>query len=102
MVGERYAMVTFNRVKQEGFERNAEDIKQCLKVVTEKVYSLIRTYSRTFRVDFSLEEIDALTPGTLSFGKLKPLVVLVTYVMSVPCPTSFLPSHWSVAVCCSK
>ncbi|XP_023349681.1 phosphatidylinositol 4-phosphate 3-kinase C2 domain-containing subunit beta [Eurytemora carolleeae] len=65
VVGERYAMVTFKKVASEGFMQNAEDIKHCLKAITEKVYSLIRTYSRTFRVDFSLEEIDTLFPGEL-------------------------------------
>lgn len=49
VVGERYAMVTFKKVASEGFMQNAEDIKHCLKAITEKVYSLIRTYSRTFR-----------------------------------------------------
>ena len=42
-------MVSFNRSQKEGFEKNAEEIKQALKNITEKVYSLIRTYSRTFR-----------------------------------------------------
>ena len=42
-------MVTLNRAKSESFEKSAEDIKIALKMITEKVYGLIRTYSRTFR-----------------------------------------------------
>ena len=61
-VGEHYAMVTLNKVRDNGFLQCAEDISQCLNTIKNKVEDLIRTYSRTFRVDFEIESSSALTP----------------------------------------
>lgn len=67
-VGERYAMVTFHRTNTESFDKHVEDIEASLRKITEKIYSLIRTYSRTFRVDFALEQIDSISPGELKYS----------------------------------
>ena len=61
-VGEHYAMVTLNKVRDNGFLQCAEDISQCLSTIKNKVEDLIRTYSRTFRVDFEIESASVLTP----------------------------------------
>jgi len=64
-VGERYAMVTLNRISGANFEQHAKDIMGCLKNIKNKVEGLIRTYARTFRVDFEMEPFTDLTPGEL-------------------------------------
>eukprot|EP00092_Neocalanus_flemingeri_P001614 GFUD01001721.1.p1 GENE.GFUD01001721.1~~GFUD01001721.1.p1 ORF type:complete len:1837 (+),score=416.06 GFUD01001721.1:479-5989(+) len=64
-VGERYAMVTLNRISGANFEQYAQDIMGCLKNIKNKVEALIRTYARTFRVDFELENMSDLTPGEM-------------------------------------
>ena len=61
-VGEKYAMVTLNRVSGTNFEKYALDISECLKSVKHRVEDLIRTYARTFRVDFEIETTTTLTP----------------------------------------
>ena len=61
-VGEQYAMVTLNKVRDSSFLQYAEDISGCLSTIKNKVEDLIRTYSRTFRVDFEIESSSVLTP----------------------------------------
>jgi len=64
-VGERYAMVTLNRISGANFDQYAKDIMGCLKNIKNKVEALIRTYARTFRVDFEMENLSDLTPGEM-------------------------------------
>jgi len=64
-VGERYAMVTLNRVSGANFDQHAKDIMASLTNIKNKVEALIRTYAKTFRVDFELETLNDLTPGEL-------------------------------------
>ena len=61
-VGEKYAMVTLNRKSDGNFQNFAQDISDCLVKIKNKVEDLIRTYSRTFRVDFELDPPEVLTP----------------------------------------
>ena len=61
-VGEQYAMVTLNRVAAASFDHFAQDISVCLNNIKNKVEDLIRTYARTFRVDFEIESSPVLTP----------------------------------------
>ena len=62
-VGEHYAMVTLGgRAAGANFEKHASDISECLKCVKTRIEDLIRTYARTFRVDFELESSNVLTP----------------------------------------
>ena len=61
-VGEKYAMVTLNRRSDGNFQNFAQDISDCLVKIKNKVEDLIRTYSRTFRVDFELDPPEVLTP----------------------------------------
>ena len=61
-VGEQYAMVTLNKVRDNSFLQHAENITLCLNTIKNRVEDLIRTYARTFRVDFEIESSSALTP----------------------------------------
>ena len=61
-VGEKYAMVTLSRRSDGNFQNFAQDISDCLVKIKNKVEDLIRTYSRTFRVDFELDPPEVLTP----------------------------------------
>ena len=61
-VGERYAMVTLSRAAV-NFDKFAVEISDCLRGVKGKVEELIRTYARTFRVDFELGAGSDLSPG---------------------------------------
>ena len=60
-VGEKYAMVTLNRATN-NFEKHASEISDCLKTIKNRVEDLIRTYARTFRVDFAIDNTSVLTP----------------------------------------
>ena len=73
-VGEHYAMVTLNKVRDNGFLQCAEDISQCLSTIKNKVEDLIRTYSSTFCVDLEIESASVLTPieQRLTPGKVFP------------------------------
>ena len=56
-------MVTLgSRTSGVNFEKHALDISECLKSIKTRVEDLIRTYARTFRVDFELENPAVLTP----------------------------------------
>merc|ERR1719334_310146 len=61
-VGERYAMVTLSKIGHD-FTEHANDLDSALQVLKTRVEALIRTYARTFRVDFQLEPEAVITPG---------------------------------------
>ena len=54
-VGERYAMVALSRAGGD-YRQHAADLDTALQQLRLKVEALVRTYARTFRVDFQLEE----------------------------------------------
>ena len=47
----------------DNFKQHAADIDTALRQLKSKVEALVRTYARTFRVDFQLDPETALTPG---------------------------------------
>ena len=61
-LGEKYAMVTLSRKSDGNYHHFSQEINESLMNIKNKVEDLIRTYSRTFRVDFELDPPEVLTP----------------------------------------